>query len=535
MNTHSILHKNRLPVIWIVALVWLVLAIAKGLDTTPHTFLEAVTVVAPPSVAIVSEVTSEVTSEAMPAIVSQAVSDAGSPTQEASHASHSATIQGDKVASVIPVVAQTAPLNAAAPLIQYTLRTNIGHEGMTYVGVGGAIDGLINPNLTAQPGDIVEITLVNGDGAEHDLMLPDLNVMTEHVTGLEAQTVVTFPVDQAGVYAYFCSLPGHRQAGMEGKFIVGATAAMAETIAPSIVRDPTDLQPSLGVREPTTVYIAMTAVELEGQLANDATLTYWTFDNQVPGPFVRVRVGDTVEIKLRNAADSRMVHSIDLHAVTGPGGGATVTQVAPGEEKSFTFQALNPGLYVYHCATPMVAHHIASGMYGLILVEPEGGLPPVDHEFYVMQGELYTQAPYGATGLQTFSEEKLLAEAPEYYVFNGAVGALTEQYPLQAKVGETVRIFFGVGGPNAISSFHVIGEIFDRVYDQASLTSVPLTDVQTTLVPPGGATVVEFELEVPGHYMLVDHALTRAARGLAGVLVVEGEENLAVFHEGPIQ
>ncbi len=516
MNTHSMLHKKRLPVVWIVALVWLVLAIAKGLDATPLAFLEAVTVVAPPSVASMpgtEPATLSVTAE-----------------------SHVATVQDDRLASVIPVVGQVAPVNMAAPLIQYTLRTNIGHEGMTFVGVGGAIDGLINPNLTAQPGDIVEITLVNGDGAEHDLMLPDLNVMTEHVTGLEAQTVVTFPVDQAGVYAYFCSLPGHRQAGMEGKFIVGAAAAeIAESTAPSIVRDPTDLQPPLGVREPTTVHIAMTAVELEGQLANDATLTYWTFDSQVPGPFIRVRLGDTVEIKLRNAADSRMVHSIDLHAVTGPGGGATVTQVAPGEEKSFTFQALNPGLYVYHCATPMVAHHIASGMYGLILVEPEGGLPPVDHEFYVMQGELYTQAPYGATGPQAFSEEKLLAEAPEYYVFNGAVGALIEQYPLQAKVGETVRIFFGVGGPNAISSFHVIGEIFDRVYDQASLTSPPLTNVQTTLVPPGGATVAEFKLEVPGHYMLVDHALTRAARGLAGVLVVEGEENLTVFHEGPIQ
>jgi nitrite reductase (NO-forming) len=224
------------------------------------------------------------------------------------------------------------------------------------------------------------------------------------------------------------------------------------------------------------------------------------------------------------------MHSIDLHAVTGPGGGAVYTQTNPGEETSFTFQALNVGLFVYHCATPSVAHHIANGMYGLILVEPEGGLPPVDREFYVMQGEIYTVQPFGTLGHLDFSEEKLLAETPEYYVFNGAAGALTrDENALRANVGETVRIFFGVGGPNKISSFHVIGEIFDRVYDQASLTSPPLTDVQTTLVPPGGATMVEFTLQVPGRYILVDHALSRLERGLAGYLYVEGDENPDIF------
>jgi nitrite reductase (NO-forming) len=224
-----------------------------------------------------------------------------------------------------------------------------------------------------------------------------------------------------------------------------------------------------------------------------------------------------------------MIHSIDLHAVTGPGGGAALTQVPPGEGRGFFFNALNPGLYVYHCATPMVAHHIANGMYGLILVEPEGGLPPVDREFYVMQGEFYTQEPFQQTGHQEFSVEKLLAENPEYFLFNGAVGALSDQHPLRAEVGETVRIYFGVGGPNFSSSFHVIGEIFDRVYDQASLTSPALTNVQTTMVPPGGATLVEFGLEVPGSYILVDHALSRLERGLVGILMAEGPESPEVF------
>jgi nitrite reductase (NO-forming) len=243
-----------------------------------------------------------------------------------------------------------------------------------------------------------------------------------------------------------------------------------------------------------------------------------------------VRVGDTVELTLKNREDSLMTHSIDLHAVTGPGGGAAVTQVLPGEEKSFTFKALNPGLYVYHCATPMVAHHMASGMYGLILVEPEGGLPPVDREFYVMQGEIYTTGNLRAAGHHDISIEKLMNESPDYVVLNGAVGALTEEFPLLAEVGETVRIFYGVGGPNLTSSFHVIGEIFDRVYDQASLTSAPLTNVQTTTVAPGGATMVEFKVEVPGRYLLVDHALSRLERGLVGFLEVTGPENHDIFH-----
>jgi nitrite reductase (NO-forming) len=225
-----------------------------------------------------------------------------------------------------------------------------------------------------------------------------------------------------------------------------------------------------------------------------------------------------------------MPHSVDFHAVTGPGGGAVATQTVPGGETMFTFKAINPGLYVYHCATPMVAHHIANGMYGLILVEPEGGLPPVDREFYVMQGELYTAQPFGSTGHLTDDTNKLLNEDPEYIVFNGASMALTsDAHTLKANVGETVRIFMGVGGPNFTSSFHVIGEIFDRVYDQASLTSNPLTDVQTTLVPPGGATMVEFKVEVPGRYILVDHALARLERGLAGFLIVEGAANPEVF------
>ena len=307
-----------------------------------------------------------------------------------------------------------------------------------------------------------------------------------------------------------------------------AAAAVAGPAVANVVREAADLPGPLARRGPAMVKVNLETTEVTGQLADGSTYRYWTFNGKVPGPFVRVRVGDTVEVKMKNAADSSVSHNVDFHAVTGPGGGGVATMAAPGETKGFTFKALNPGLYVYHCATPMVAQHIANGMYGLILVEPEGGLSKADREYYVMQGEIYTEQAHGSEGLLTESIDKLLAETPEYYVFNGAADALAKS-PLKAKTGETVRIFFGVGGPNKTSSFHVIGEIFDKAYPLASLTSPPMTDVQTMTVPPGGAAMAEFKVEVPGRYVLVDHALSRMERGLKGLLVVEGAERTEIF------
>jgi nitrite reductase (NO-forming) len=300
-----------------------------------------------------------------------------------------------------------------------------------------------------------------------------------------------------------------------------------------IGKNPADIPPPITRREPRTVHVNLETVELEARLDNGTSYRFWTFNATVPGPFVRVRVGDTVEVRLRNHEDSWMAHNVDFHAATGPGGGAGATTANPGEEMGVRFKALNPGLYVYHCAVPPVAMHISAGMYGLILVEPEEGLPPVDREFYVMQGEIYTEEPFGTRGLLTDSYEKLLAERPEYFVLNGHVGALTEHYPLRANVGETVRIFFGVGGPNFTSTFHVIGEIFDRAYQGGSVTSPPATDVQSITVGPGSANIVEFKCEVPGRFVLVDHALSRVEKGLAGYLIVEGEENPEIFE--PLQ
>jgi len=441
---------------------------------------------------------------------------------------------------------------------EYSLKTALVDGKMTYIGVGGGIDGVQNPALSAHTGDTVKVTLTSGDGTEHDISFPDFNTTSEHVVGKGTSVSVSFLVDKGGSFVYFCTLPGHREAGMEGKFnttgesLASANEPAASTAQPGnyvsagpvvvngeaatgadIVHDPTDLPGPIGDRTNETVRIDLEAVEIEGQLSDGTTYTYWTFNGKVPGPFFRVRLGDTIEVHMKNLTNSTMSHSVDFHAVTGPGGGATMTQTAPGEETVFTAKAIIPGLFVYHCATPMVAQHIANGMYGLILVEPEEGLPPVDREFYVMQGEIYTNEAFGSTGHLTENQQALLNEDPEYLVFNGAVGALTTLKPLKANVGETVRIFFGVGGPNFTSSFHVIGEMFDRVYNLASLTTPPMTDVQTTIVPPGGATVVEFSLEVPGRYILVDHALSRLQRGLAGYLFAEGAENPEIFNGTP--
>ena len=279
----------------------------------------------------------------------------------------------------------------------------------------------------------------------------------------------------------------------------------------------------------TKVIVNLDVIEKPMRLADGVEYTMWTFGGTMPGRFIRVREGDQVELHLKNHHTSTVPHNIDLHAVTGPGGGAKNSLTMPGGESVFTFSALNPGLYVYHCATSPVPMHIANGMYGMILVEPKGGLPKVDREYYVMQSEFYTTGKFGEKGLQALDMEKGVAEQPTYVVFNGAVGALTGEKALQAKVGERVRLFVGNGGPNLVSSFHVIGEVFDNVYTEGGTTAAQ-HNVQTTLVPAGGSAIVEFGLEKPGDLILVDHSIFRAFnKGALGVMTVTGEDNPNVF------
>lgn len=343
-----------------------------------------------------------------------------------------------------------------------------------------------------------------------------------------------------------------------------------------ISRAASDLPPPIARDRSETVVIELETQEVVAELADGVTYEYWTYNGTVPGPFLRVREGDTVEVRLKHAlhdnegeehaalrldpiakaaahgteeehaaedeghaddshgSDSHEQaghgkHSIDLHAVLGPGGGATLSQTKTGKTSVFRFRALRPGLYVYHCASPHVPTHIANGMYGMILVEPKEGLPPVDREFYVMQGELYTAGKLGKHGHQAFSKEKLLTEAPEYVVFNGRVGALRGSGALRARVGETLRLYVGVG-TFLPSSFHIIGGILENLYPEGDLLSPPHKNIQTTLIPAGGAAVVEFTPRVPGTYLLVDHSLARSIdRGALGEIIVEGPPNPLLF------
>jgi nitrite reductase (NO-forming) len=292
--------------------------------------------------------------------------------------------------------------------------------------------------------------------------------------------------------------------------------------------DPPAVPRPINRRTPAKLIVELEVQEKVMRMSDGVDYTFWTFGGKVPGKFIRVRQGDTVEFHLRNHPDSKMPHNIDLHAVTGPGGGATSSFTAPGHESQFTFKALNQGLYVYHCATAPVGMHVANGMYGLILVEPPEGLPPVDREFYVMQGDFYTVGKYREKGLQPFDMQKAIEENATYVVFNGSEGALVGDNALTARVGERVRIYFGNGGPNLVSSFHVIGEIFDRVYYEGGTRYQE--NVQTTLVPAGGSTIVDFTLEAPGTYVLVDHSIFRAFnKGALGLLKVEGPERKDVY------
>lgn len=295
-----------------------------------------------------------------------------------------------------------------------------------------------------------------------------------------------------------------------------------------IGRDPNDVPAPIGDRGPEEVEIHVHAKEVVAEIAPGIVNNYWTYDGTVPGPMMRVREGDTVTLTLSNDETSLHPHNIDLHAVTGPGGGGAVTLVQPGETKSFKWKALHPGLYVYHCATPNISTHNAHGQYGMILVEPKGGMDPVDKEFYVMQGELYTVGGIGKKGLVAFDSKGLVKGDATYVTFNGRIEGAPR---MKAQVGDKIRMYVGNGGVNLISSFHVIGEIFDRVYPEAAMgkNSAVFENVQTTAVLPGGAAIVEFTVDVPGNYILVDHALARMNKGAWAILEVEGEPSYEVF------
>ena len=403
------------------------------------------------------------------------------------------------------------------------------------------------PTLRVEPGQRVHLSLNNRGVIEHNLHVDGAPAVLDANPGQTARADFTF--DQPGTYEFFCSIPGHKDAGMKGQLIVGevasahakhvadvaglpAAAVQVQPLPQGVARLP---QPEVAApierTEPATVSVSLETREVTALLADGVPYRFWTFNGSVPGPMIRVRQGDIVQLTLKNAPGTSLTHSINLHAVNGPGGGSVDTQVAPGHSSTIRFQALHPGVYVYHCMTPMVGQHVANGMYGMIVVEPPDGLPKVDREFYLMQGEFYVQREPGQQDVRAFSLENLLHEDPEYVVYNGGVGSLTGERALRARVGETVRFFYGVGGPNKDSAFHVVGGSFDRLHPEGAAEM--LTDVQTTLVPPGGAAMAELKLSAPGHYMIEDHHITRLEKGAMAHLEVDGDANPAVFEHVP--
>lgn len=301
---------------------------------------------------------------------------------------------------------------------------------------------------------------------------------------------------------------------------------------PNVAKDPTEVPPSpVG-----DVTIDLEAVEVLTEVVPGFKAWVWTFKDAgnasptIPGPMIRVREGNYVTINLKNLIDNVEPHNIDLHAAMGPGGGAAVTGVLPGETKTLKFKATKQGSYIYHCAGEgMPWEHVAYGMYGLIQVDPPGGLPAGFKEFYVGQNDWYLMAnslsaeprDFLASDVLVLDEDRALDELPNYYTFNGHTEALTTLYHPMVNQYDKVRIFFVTGGPNKGSNFHIIGQIFEKVCTGHFGDCV--RNEETVYVAPGSAAVFEMSAPVPGTYLLVDHALWRVPKGAAGKLHVQAK------------
>ena len=314
--------------------------------------------------------------------------------------------------------------------------------------------------------------------------------------------------------------------GLSPKSTLGVVRG-EKTIAPNV---PAPIRRS----EQKIVEYDLNVVETAAQIAPNLTYqSLWSFDGAVPGPVMRVKVGDVVRFTLRSDGKNVTGHNIDFHFITGACGGCADTGVKAGEAKTIEVRAMYPGLFMYHCAysaeTNLPAVHIANGMFGYLIVDPATPLPAVDHEFMLIQSEFYVEATgaKGDKGICSFSD--LSAETPTHVFFNGKHAALNA--PLHVKVNDRVRLYVGKGGVNGFSAFHVIGAIFDKVYQDGGLSDAPVSHgIQTVTVPPGGATVVEFVTPAPGTLVAVDHNLSRVFfKGLGQVIQVDGAPNKEIY------
>lgn len=257
--------------------------------------------------------------------------------------------------------------------------------------------------------------------------------------------------------------------------------------------------------------IRLRAVHVSHVIAPGVVFQAWTFDSIVPGPVVRVTVGDTVDFTLING--SPIPHSIDFHAAELAPSRAYVN-VMPKDSIHFSFVARVPGAFMYHCGTAPAALHIASGMYGALIVDPVTPRAAA-REFVLVQSEFYFAAAHDSTAPRTLGWQQMLDLSPDYVVFNGVAGQYAA-HPIQVNPGELLRFYVVDAGPNRVSSFHVVGAIFDRVYEDGF--GPPKLGVQTASIPVGGGMEFELRLAEPGLYPFVTHSFGDATKGAVGVL-----------------
>lgn len=299
-----------------------------------------------------------------------------------------------------------------------------------------------------------------------------------------------------------------------------------------VAADPKDIPGPIKRRTAKTHKITLESREVITEIEDGVKFKFMTFGGQVPGPMIRVRQGDTVELTHHNKSGNTTIHNVDFHAVYGPGGGANATLCPPGQSRTIRFKAQYPGAFIYHCAVPNLDMHISSGMFGMIVVEPHEGLPPVDHEFYFGQHEVYTNKKTGEKGLHAFDMESMADENPTYVLLNGEKYAITDQRygTLNVKRDETARIFMVTGGPNLTSNFHPIGNVWTKAWREGAIESEPEKYVQTCHVAPGSCGIFEMDFPVPGTVKLVDHALSRVARkGMMATVTANGKARPDVF------
>ena len=374
----------------------------------------------------------------------------------------------------------------------------------------------------AEPGTY-EVHFTNSGAILHDITFAD-GTKLEAAGGASATGTVTVP--ENGL-PFICSIPGHEDAGMTGSIgVAGHTAGGDSHGGPAPT---TDVE-----ADPTapdyTLFDAAAPALLEGDLhdidlvieeklmtvAPGFVQAVWTFGGTVPGPVIRVKVGDTIRIHLINPATSKLPHSVDFHS-SQVAWNDEMTSIDPGEEKVYEWKAEYAGVWMYHCGTTPALHHIANGMFGMVIVEPAEGLPEVDHEFALVQSEWYL-GPQGEP--VSLAKASVGAPAPDFVVFNGVANQYLEN-PLPVDTGARVRVFVLDAGPSIDSSFHIVGTIFDTVIREGvalARGNAGNWGSQAMDLSPAQGGIVEFTTAEDGLYPIVTHAFNFVGRGALGLV-----------------